>query len=93
MSTIFNEPISRIKAFEDPENPVTIPGFAAVRFKLGFKLQDTVIFTSGMRKYPHFYHSREVQQAREEVMLALMTPLAPSERQWVNELIKTVLKI
>ena len=93
MSTIFNEPISRIKAFEDPDNPITIPGFAAVRFKLGFKLQDTVIFTSGMRKYPHFYHSREVQQAREEVMLALMTPLTLSERQWVNELIKTVLKI
>ena len=93
LSTIFNEPISRIKAFEDPDNPVTIPGFIAVRLKLGFRLQDTVIFTSGMRKYPHFYHSREVQQAREQVMLALMTPLTPSERQWVNELIKIVLKI
>jgi hypothetical protein len=93
LSTILNEPISRIEAFEDPDNPVTIPGFTAVRFKLGFKLQDTVIFTSGMRKYAHFYYSREVQQAREKIMLSVIAPLATPERQWVNDLIKTVLKI
>ena len=93
LATMFNEPVSRVQAFEDPDNPVTIPSFAAVRLKLGFKLQDMTIFTSGMTKYPHFYHSREVQQAREQVMLALMQPLNPTERQWVNELIQTILKI
>jgi hypothetical protein len=54
LSTILNEFTFRIKVFEDPDNPVTIPGFAAVRSKLGFRLKDTVIFTSGMRKYPQF---------------------------------------
>jgi len=93
LSTILNEPISRIEAFEDPDNPVTIPGYVAVRLKLGFRLQDTVIFTSGMQKYPQFYHSREVQQAREEVMLKVMTSLNLSEREWINDLIKIVLKI
>ena len=93
LAAVINEPVSRTLAFEDPDNPISIPVFAAVRIKLGFKLEDTVMFTSGMTKYQHFYHARKVQQAREQVMLALMNPLNLTERQRVNRFIQTIVEI
>jgi hypothetical protein len=93
LATVINEPVSRTLAFEDTDNPISIPVFAAVRIKLGFKLEDTVMFTSGMTKYQHFYHARQVQQAREQVMLALMNPLSLIERQRVNRFIQTIVEV
>jgi hypothetical protein len=93
LAAIFNEPVSRIIAFEDPENPVSIPAFAAARIKLGFKLEDMTIFTSGMTKYFHLYNARQVQQAREKVMLALMGSISLSERQRINSFIQTIVEI
>ena len=93
LAAVINEPVSRTMAFEDPDNSVSISAFSAVRLKLGFKLQDTVMFTSGMTKYQHFYHARKVQQAREQVMLALMNPLNLTERQRVNRFIQTIVEI
>ena len=51
------------------------------------------MFTSGMTKYQHFYHARQVQQAREQVMLALIMPLSLSERQRINGFIQTIVEI
>ena len=93
LAAVLNEPVSRTQAFEDPDNPVSIPTFHAIRVKLGFQLQDTVMFTSGMTKYQHFYHSKQVQQARGQVMLALMTPLSLLERQRINSFIQTIVEI
>ena len=93
LAAIFNEPVSRTLAFEDPDNPVSIPAFAAVRIRLGFKLEDMTMFTSGMTKYHHLYNARQVQQAREKVMLALMTPLSLLERQRINSFIQTIVEI
>ena len=93
LAAIFNEPVSRTLAFEDPDNPVSIPAFAAARIKLGFKLEDMTMFTSGMTKYYHLYNARQVQQAREKVMLALMGPISPTERQRINGFIQTIVEI
>ncbi|HBD23043.1 MAG TPA: hypothetical protein DC023_01320 [Oceanospirillaceae bacterium] len=93
LAAVINEPVSRTLAFEDPDNPISIPVFAAVRIKLGFKLEDTVMFTSGMTKYQHFYHARQVQQAREQVILALMKPLNLTERERINGFIQTIVEI
>ena len=93
LAAIFNEPVSRTLAFEDPDNPVSIPAFAAVRIRLGFKLEDMTMFTSGMTKYHHLYNARQVQQAREKVMLALMKPLNLTERERINGFIQTIVEI
>ena len=93
LAAIFNEPVSRTLAFEDRDNPVSIPAFAAVRIRLGFKLEDMTMFTSGMTKYYHLYNARQVQQAREKVMLALMGPISLPERQRINSFIQTIVEI
>ena len=93
LAAIFNEPVTRTLAFEDPDNPVSIPAFAAVRIRLGFKLEDMTMFTSGMTKYHHLYNARQVQQAREKVMLALMGPISLPERQRINGFIQTIVEI
>lgn len=93
LAAVINEPVTRTEAFEDPDNPVSIPAFAAVRLKLGFKLDDTVMFTSGMSKYQHFYHSKQVQQARSQVLLALMGPISLPERRRINSFIQSIVEI
>ena len=92
MATVLNEPISRIEAFEDPNNPITIPAVSAMRLKLGFKVQDISIFTAKMKKYRAFYNYQQIKYAREEIIVALMQPLTPTQRQWANDTLHTIVK-
>ncbi|HBD23046.1 MAG TPA: hypothetical protein DC023_01335 [Oceanospirillaceae bacterium] len=92
MATVLNEPISRIEAFEDPNNPITIPAVTAMRLKLGFKVQDISIFAAKMHKYRAFYNYQQIKYAREEIMVALMQPLTPAQRQWAHDTLHTIVK-
>ena len=92
MATVLNEPISRIEAFEDPDNPTTIPAVSAMRLKLGFKVQDISIFAARMHKYRAFYNYQQIKYAREEIIVALMQPLTPAQRQWAHDTLHTIVK-
>lgn len=91
LAAALNEPVDRVKAFEDPKKSVSIPVFAAVRLKLCFDISDTVSFTSGMKNYHCFYLSREVQQAREKVIIVLFHHLFSEDRNYVINLVNAVL--
>ena len=91
MASVLKEPISRIEAYEDPNNPITIPAVTAMRLKLGFKVQDTSIFAARMHKYRAFYNYQQIKYAREEIIVALMQPLTPAQRQWAHDTLQTCL--
>lgn len=92
LAAALNEPVDRVKAFEGPKKSVSIPVFAAVRLKLCFDIADTVSFTSGMKNYHCFYLSREVQQAREQVIIVLLRQLLIEDRKSISNLVRAVLK-
>ena len=64
MGRVLNIPVNRLYTYEDLNNPVSIPTYVAVRLKLGFDLDQTILFLSGMKRYHNFYLLREVQQIR-----------------------------
>ena len=92
MASVLKEPISRIEAYEDPNNPTTIPAVSAMRLKLGFKVQDISIFAAKMQKYRAFYNYQQIKYAREEIIVALMQPLTPAQRQWAHDTLQTIVK-
>lgn len=91
LAAALNEPIYKVKAYEDPNNNVSIPVFSAVRLKLCFDITDTVTFISGMKKYHSFYLSRGVQQARERVIIEILRHLVIEERKSIINLVRAML--
>jgi len=75
MAYVLNISKKRYEAFEDKDNPVSIPLHVAMRLKLGFQIKDTVTFTDHMSVYPQFANARHIQQLREQIIIDLLSPV------------------
>ena len=72
MASVLDIPVGKYVSIEDVNKPTSIPLYAAMRLKLGFKIKDTVSFTDHMVDFKAFKNARNIQQLREFVIISLM---------------------
>ena len=77
MATVLGVSPKRYSRLRDPDDMISISATVAIRFKIGFQLDNTAFILDNMKQFPEFAHLRRFQDSRDQVVLPLLSHLSP----------------
>lgn len=88
IAEVMCESLKRFQAYEDPDNPISIPLYGVVRVLSVFKIQQTTDFVTNMQIYKGYPLARQVQNIRSDIILALTLPLPQPIKKQVHGFVR-----
>lgn len=88
IAELMGETLKRYQAYEDPDNPVSLPLYGVMRAINALKIKQIISFVNHMEEYPAFVVARKVQFLRSEVLLELLLALPEPTKLQLSGFIK-----